>query len=135
LAEENLAIPDLSAIPQVVLESTQNIPREGKMTNTEQYTPPLDERQMSFLRVLAHGLRTGSVSPSAYAKVRRISVGDGDAEYYTIWNGVGRATQAQLNEMTVDDLLLFAKLGKLTNFNDEQFQVNSLMILSAVNEP
>jgi hypothetical protein len=83
---------------------------------------------------LAHGLRTGSVSPRAYAKVKRIAVGDGDAEFYTIWNGVGRATQAQLNDMSVDDLMLFAKQGKLINFNDEQFQVNSLIILSAVNE-
>jgi hypothetical protein len=67
-------------------------------------------------------------------KVRRIAVGDGDAEYYTIWNGVGRASQKLLNEMTIDDLQLFAAQGRLTNFNDEQFQVNSLLILSAVKD-
>lgn len=99
----------------------------------EQQSEMLDERQMSLLKLLAHGLRTGSVRANAYAKVKRIAVGDGDAEYYTIWNGVGPRTQEQLNQMSIDDLLLFAKLGKLTNFNDEQFQINSHMILSSVN--
>lgn len=104
------------------------------MANTEKKARTLDERQMSFLKTMAHGLRTGSISPNAYAKVKRIAFGDGDADYYTIWNGVGRATQKLLNEMTIDDLQLFAEQGRLTNFNDEQFQVNSLIILSAVNE-
>ena len=104
------------------------------MAKQEKKSRTLDERQMSFLKTMAHGLRTGSISSSAYAKVKRIAVGDGDADYYTIWNGVGRASQKVLNEMTVEDLQLFAEQGRLTNFNDEQFQVNSLIILSAVNE-
>jgi hypothetical protein len=104
------------------------------MAKQEKKSRTLDERQMSILKTLAHGLRTGSISPNAYAKVKRIGVGDGDAQYYTIWNGVGRASQQILNEMTFEDLQLFAQQGRLTNFNDEQFQVNSLIILSAVNE-
>ena len=87
-----------------------------------------------FLRLLARGLRTGSVNSSAYARVKRIAIGDGDEKFYTVWNGVSPKMQAQLNEMKMDDLRLLARQGKLTNFGDEQFAVNSSVILSAVNE-
>lgn len=104
------------------------------MANTEKQSKTLDERQMGFLKTMAHGLRTGSISPSAYAKVRRVGVGDGDEEYYTIWSGVGRASQKLLNEMTLEDLQLFADQGRLSNINNEQFQVRSQFILNAVKE-
>lgn len=93
---------------------------------------PFDERRLAFLKVLAHGLQTGAVSPDAYARVKRLSVGDGDSQYHTVWNGVSAALQAQLSTMTLDDLIHFAQRGKLRSFNDEQFQVNASIILTSV---
>jgi hypothetical protein len=119
--------------PRTMLKSTQEVQNGGVMAK-ERKQKTLDERQMEFLKTLAHGLRTGAISSNAYAKVRRVAVGDGDSEYYTIWNGVGRSSQKLLNEMTLEDLRLFAEQGRLSNINDEQFQVRSEFILSAVKE-
>lgn len=119
--------------PRTVLKSSQQVQNGGDMAKKRE-EKTLDERQMMFLKTLAHGLRTGSISYDAYAKVRRLAVGDGDEEYYTVWNGVGRASQKILNEMTLEDLQFFVEQGRLTNFNDQQYQVNSHLILSAVPE-
>jgi hypothetical protein len=97
-----------------------------------QQETPFDERRLTFLKLLAHGLTTGAVSPGAYARVKRLSVGDGDSEYRTVWSGVSAALQSQLSAMTHEDLLVFARRGKLHSFEDEQFQVNAPIILGSV---